>query len=154
MAIHTILWGLAMACAAMLVYAPFTPRTTWVTTSRPAYGPRIIEGVGWQGVAAVVGIVVMISLVTALFARRRTSAVFGAALATVGFVIIAVGMTRHWIDLMNGVTSINPGTGWELHPAPRILLFAGIAAVGTVCALALTIHALRPAAMDTDVRVG
>lgn len=149
MTIRTILWGLAMACAAMLVYAPFTPRTTWIATSRPVYGPRITEGVGWQGVAAVVGLLIMIALVATLFARQRPSAVFGAALVTVGFVFISGGMFRHAIDLTNGVTSINPGAGWELHPAPRILLFAGIAAAGAICGAALALQALLPAARGT-----
>lgn len=153
MRIRTILWGLSMGCAAMLVSAPFTPRTTWVATYRGAGGATITEGVGWHGVAAVVGIVAMIALLAPLVARRR-AALVGSALATVGFVIIAVGMARHAIDLTNGVTSINPGAGWEYHPAPIVLLFARIAAVGAVCSAALTSHVLQhPGRETTIVRV-
>jgi hypothetical protein len=48
-------------------------------------------------------------------------------------------MGRHWIDLMNGVTSVDPGEGWVLHPAPVVLPFALIAAAGAGFAAALTI---------------
>ena len=66
-------------------------------------------------------------------------------MATIAFVVTAVGMGRHWIDLMNGVTSVYPGAGWVLHPAPLMPGFAIVAAAGAGIAFVLTIHWLRPA---------
>lgn len=51
-------------------------------------------------------------------------------MATIAFVVIAVGMGSHWIDLMNDVTSVDPGAGWVLYPAPVVLPFALLAATG------------------------
>lgn len=149
-----ILWWLTMGWAALLVVAPFTPRTTWLPRNRAAGLSLITEGVGWQAIAALVGIAVMGVLVAGVFARRRASAVAEAALATFGFVVVAAGMTRHWIDLTNGVTSVDPGSNFELHPAPFIPLFAGLAVGGAVCAFVLTILWLRAAAMGTDFATG
>lgn len=148
-----VLWRFTVVCAALLIVAPFTPRTTWQATSRGAGGSLIIEGVGWQAIAALIGVGALVVLVAGFSAGRRESAVAGAAIATFGFVVIAVGMTRHWIDLMNGVTSVNPGAGWgsypvpgwELHPAPFIPVFAALAAAGAVLACALTIYSLGSA---------
>lgn len=150
----SVLWWLTMACAALLIIAPFTPRTTWLASSRAAGLSSITEGVGWQAIAAIVGIAAIGALVAGVSARQRESAVTGAALATLGFVVIAVGMTRHWIDLKNGVTSVNAGPNFDLHPAPFIPVFAGLAAAGAVCAFALTIHSLKSSAMSVDVVAG
>jgi hypothetical protein len=65
--------------------------------------------------------------------------VVGAAVGTIALVVIAVGMRRPWIDLMNGVTSVDLGARWVLHPAPVVLPFALIAAAGAGVAAALTI---------------
>ncbi len=148
-----VLWWLTMGCATLLVVAPFTPRTTWLPTSRTGLS-LITEGVGWQAIAALVGIAAIGVLVAGVSARRRNSAVTGTALATFGFAVIAVGMTRHWIDLTNGVTSVSPGANWELHPAPFIPVFACLAAVGAVCAFTLTIRWLRPVATGVDFAAG
>jgi hypothetical protein len=149
-----VLWWMTIGCAALLVLAPFTPRTTWLPTSRGAGLSLITEGVGWQAIAAMIGIAKIGVLVAGVSARRRESAGTGAAIATFGFVVIAVGMTRHWIDLTNGVTSVNAGPNFELHPAPFVPVFAGVAAVGAVCAFALTILWLRPAARGTAFAAG
>ena len=148
-----VLWWLTMGCAALLMVAPFTPRTTWLPTSRTGLS-LITEGVGWQAIAAIVGIAAAVALVAGVSARRRSTAVAGSALAMFGFIVIAVGMARHWIDLTNGVTSVNPGSSWEFHPAPFIPVLAGLAAVGAVCALTLTIRWLRPAATGADFAAG
>jgi hypothetical protein len=148
-----VLWRLTMTCAALLVVAPFTPRTTWQATSRGAGGSLIIEGVGWQAIAALIGVGALVVLVAGFSAQRRESAVAGAVIATFGFVVLAVGMTWHWIDLMNGVTSVNPAAGWgsfpvpgwDLRPAPFIPVFAALAAAGAVLACALAVVSLRSA---------
>jgi hypothetical protein len=138
-----VLWWLATGCAVVLLLAPFTPRTTWLPAN--ADGRQITEGVGWQAIAALLGIVALVALIVSLRARQRVlAAAAGAAVATTAFVITAVGMGRHWIDLMNGVTSVYPGQGWILYPAPLVPGFAIVAAAGTVIAFALTIHWLRP----------
>jgi hypothetical protein len=63
----------------------------------------------------------------------------GAAVATAAF-FVAVSMYCHWIDLINGVTSVNPGEAWVLHPAPVVLPCALIAAAGAGFAGALAIR--------------
>ena len=142
-----VLWWLATGCAALLLFAPFTQRTTWLPTRRNVGGGQITEGVGWQAIAALLGIAALVALIVSLRARQRGPiAAGGAAVATIAFVVTAVGMGRHWIDLMNGVTSVYPGQGWALHPAPLVPGFALVAAAGTVIAFALTIHWLRPTA--------
>ena len=135
-----VLWWLATSCAVVLLVAPSTPRTTWLPSSRSSGGGQITEGVGWHAIAALFGAVAFVALVVSLRARQSgPAAVLGAAVATIGFVVTAVGMGRHWIDLMNGVTSVDPGAGWVLHPAPVVLPFALIAAAGAGFAAALTI---------------
>ena len=146
-----VLWWLTIGCAALLVIAPFTPRTTWLAKNRAAGLSSITEGVGWQAIAALIGIAVTGVLIAGVSARQRESAVTAAALATFGFVVTAVGMTRHWIDLMNGVTSVSAGPNFELHPAPFIPVFAGLAAVGAVCAFTLTILSLRSVTAGPDL---
>lgn len=142
-----LLWWLAAICASMLLFAPLTPRTTWLPTARSAGGSQITEGVGWLAIAALLGTAALGALVLGLRARRRASAAAaGPAVATVAFVVAAVGMGRHWLDLMNGVTSvrIQPGEPWALHPAPFVPHIAAVAAVGAALALTLTVQWLRP----------
>lgn len=142
-----VLWWLATGCAVVLLFAPFTPRTRWLPARGNTSAGQITEGVGWQAIAALLGIAALVALTAALRARQRgPAAVGGAAVATIAFVVTAVGMGRHWIDLTNGITSVYPGQGWALHPAPLVPGFALVAAAGTVIAVALTIHWLRPAA--------
>ncbi|MGH2617826.1 MAG: hypothetical protein ACRDJC_21565, partial [Thermomicrobiales bacterium] len=141
------LWWLAIGCAVLLLIAPFTPRTTWLPTARSAGGSQITEGVGWLAIAALLGIAALVALVLDLRARRGVpAAAAGAAAATVAFAVTAVGMGRHWLDLMNGITSVrmHPGEPWALHPAPLAPHFAVVAAVGAALALALTIRRLQP----------
>lgn len=143
-----ILWWLAAGCAVLLLLAPFTPRTTWLPTARSAGASRVTEGVGWLAIAALLGATALMALILALQTRRRDPApAAGAGVAAVAFVVTAVGMGRHWIDLKHGVTSVRmqPGEPWALHPAPFVPHFAIVAAVGAVLALALSIRWLRPA---------
>jgi len=136
-----VLWWLATSCAVLLLYAPFTPRTMWLPTGRSSGGGEITEGVGWHAITALLGAAALIALVLSLRARQRGSAaVVGAAVATIAFVVTAVGMWRHWIDLMNGVTSVDPGAGWVLHPAPVVLPFALFAAAGVGFAVLLAMQ--------------
>ena len=144
-----ILCWLATGCAVVLLFAPFTPRTTWLPTRPDAGGGQVTEGVGWQAIAALLGIAALVDLIVSLRARERgPAAAGGAAVATIAFVVTAGGMGRHWIDLMNGVTSVHPqpGEAWALHPAPLVPGFAIVAVAGAGIAFALTIQWLRPAA--------
>jgi hypothetical protein len=111
-----------------------------VPSSRRSGAGQITEGVGRHAIAALFGAVAFVALVVSLRARQSgPAAVVGAAVGTIAFVVIAVGMRCHWIELMNGVTSVDPGAGWVLHPAPVVLPFALIAAAGAGFAAALTI---------------
>ncbi len=136
-----LLWWLATCCAVLLLFAPFTPRTRWLPARRYVSGGQITEGVGWHAIAALLGIAALVALVVSLRARQRgPAAVVGPAVATIAFVVIAVGMGRHWMDLNNGVTSVDPGAGWVLHPAPVVLPFALIAAAAAGFAVALAMR--------------
>src|SRR5215218_5976374 len=98
-----VLWWLATSCAVLLLYAPFTPRTIWLPTGRDSDGGgQITEGVGWHAIAVLFGIAALVALVVSFWAPQRSPTRWvGAAVATAAFVVIAVGMGRHWIDLMN-----------------------------------------------------
>ena len=136
-----VLCWLVTGCAFLLLFAPFTPRTIWLPTGRSSGGGQITEGVGWHAIAALLGAAALVALVVSRRARQRGPARWvGVAAATIGFVVIAVGMWRHWIDLMNGVTSVDPGAGWVLHPAPVVLPFALIAGAGAGFSVILTIR--------------
>jgi hypothetical protein len=142
------LWWVAVGCAMLLLLAPFTPRTTWLPSDRSAGASKVTEGVGWLAVAAMLGAVALAALVLALRPRPRVpAAAAGACVATIAFVVTAVGMGRHWIDLRHGVTSVRfqPGEPWTLHPAPFVPHFAGVAAAGAFVALALAMRWQRPA---------
>jgi hypothetical protein len=134
-------WWLSTACAFLLLFAPFTPRTIWLPTGRSSGGGQITEGVGWHAIAALFGVAALVVLVLSLRDRQRgPSQWVGVAVATIAFIVVAIGMWRHWTDLMNGVTSVDPGAAWVLHPAPVVLPFALVAAVGAGFAGALTIR--------------
>ena len=142
-----VLWWLAVGCAVLLLLAPFTPRTTWLPTARSAGASRGTEGVGWLAIAALLGTLVLVALVVAIRARQRIpAATAGAGVAAVTFVVTAVGLGRHWIDLRHGVTSVRmqPGEQWALHPAPFVPHFSVVAAAGAVVALALLVRWVRP----------
>lgn len=135
-----VLWWLAAGCAFLLLSAPFTPRTMWLPARGNTSAGRITEGVGWHAIAVLLGIAALVALVVSLRARERgPAAMVGPAVATIAFVVTAVGMGRHWIDLNNGVTSVDPGAGWVLRPAPVVLPFALIAVAGAGLSVVLTI---------------
>lgn len=142
-------WKLAIWCAVLLVFAWVSPPTTWVAPAgNPANAARMTEGFGWLWVATALGFVALVSLIVGRTMRRRVlAAELSLAAAVFAFGITAIGLARHWVDLMNGRTSIQSGPGWELQPAPFVPIFALIAAFGLGCALVLTISWLRP---DTD----
>lgn len=139
-----MLWWLATGCAILLLFAPLTPRTTWLPTGRNTGGlSQITEGVGWLAIAALLGGVALVGLGLGRRAHRRVSGASTAAgAATIAFLVTAVGLGRHWIDLMSGVSSVrmHPGEPWVLHPAPLVPGFAIVAAAGAGLALALTIR--------------
>ena len=142
-----MLWWLAMACASTLLVAPATPHTSW--SLLPEAPPRDLaraasgEGFGWLHVAALAGLIVLITLIVAR--RKREDMPKGsvlAAMAAITFGFAAVGLRRYVLDLMQGFG--RPGRNWVLHPAAMIPFFAGVAAIGTACTLVLTITWLRP----------
>jgi hypothetical protein len=105
-----LLWWLAASCAVLLLFAPFTPRTIWLPTGRSPGGGQITEGVGWQAISALFEGVALVALVLSFRARQRGPARrVGAAVATIAFVIIAVGMWRHWIDLIALIAGVGAG---------------------------------------------
>lgn len=143
-----LLWWLAAACASLLLIAPLTPRSMWLPTGRNTGGlSRITEGVGWLAITALLGGVALVALILSFRTQRPAPvAASGAAVATVAFVVTAVGMGRHWFDLTHGTTSvlIHPGEPWTLHPAPFVPHFAVVATVGALLTLALTFRRIWP----------
>jgi hypothetical protein len=151
---ENVLWWLAIACASALLIAPATPHTSWSllpeAPPRDLAGAASIEGFGWLHVAALAGLVVLLTLTVARRKREDTpkGAVF-AAMATIAFGFVAVGLTRSAFDLSHSYG--RPGREWILHPAPLPPIFAAIAAVGMACSLVLSITWLRPPiAMGND----
>jgi hypothetical protein len=142
---HTT-WQLAIWSAVFLLFASVSPPTTWVApTGNPANAARMTEGFGWLWIATALGCVALVSLIVGRTMRRHVLvAALSLTVAIVAFGITAIGLARHWVDLLNGRTSIPSGPGWELQPAPFVPLFALIAAFGLGCALVLTISWLQP----------
>lgn len=134
------LWRIAMACAVLLLFAPATPRTSWIY----AGGGGMTHSAGWDWVAPLSGIVAIGALaLTGRSCPRGAASVLGNVVAVFAFGVSAAASAGHWYSLATGSLDLE----WEstTYPAPLVLPFAVIAAVGAVCALALLGTRLRPA---------
>ena len=138
-----ITWQTAIWSAGLLLFAWASPPTTWVASS--GNGGMMTEGFGLLGAATLLGLVALAALIVGWAARRHVSAAACClVIAVAAFAISAIGLARHGSDLMNGRASIQPGAGWELHPAPFVLVFALIAVLGLGATLTLMVRVLRP----------
>jgi hypothetical protein len=146
MSVEHTTWQLAIWSAVLLLFAWVSPPTSWVAPiGNPANAARMTEGFGWLWVATALGCVALVRLIVGRTMRRRAlAAELSLAAAVFAFGITAIGLARHWVDLMNGRTTLQSGPGWELQPAPFVPIFASIAAFGLGCALMLTISWLQP----------
>ena len=132
-----ILWRLAMACAILLLFAPTTPRTSWVYP-----GGMATHSASWDLVAPLSGIVAIGALIFSMRSRPRMfPAVFGLALAALAFGVSAAASAGHWRSLVTG--ELDVGGMYAIYPAPLVLPFAIIAAVGFLSLLALHAKQLR-----------
>lgn len=128
---------IAMASAILLLLAPMTPRTSW----SHEYG-GMTHSAGWDWVAPLSGMAAIVALALGGRSRLRPlrSAV-GAGIAALALAISAAASAGHWNDLRTGALDLD----WEstTYPAPMVLPFAIIAAIGTLCSLALLGKQLR-----------
>jgi len=130
MMVERVLWRIAVGCAALLLCAPLTPRTSWTGEG----GAGNTHSAGWDWIALLLGIVALVSLILGRRQRLRLAAVFGAMVASVSFAVAGAAALGHWLDLMSG--SLNDAR-WVIHPAPAVGYFAAIAIVGMVATLVL-----------------
>jgi putative copper export protein len=135
--VERVLWRLAIGCAALLLFAPMTPRTSWTYLPQSESGPGggMTHSAGWDWIAPLLGIVALVSLIVGR--RRRpdvAGAVFSATIASISFAGAAAAALGHWLDLMSG--SLREAR-WVIYPAPAVGYFAAIAIVGMVAALVL-----------------
>ena len=133
-----VLWRIAVGCAALLLCAPMTPRTSWTylpATEVGAAGGGMTHSAGWDWIALLLGIVALVSLIVGRRLRPGIAgAVFSAMIASISLAGAAAAALGHWLDLMSG--SLNYAR-WVIHPAPAVAYFAAIATVGMVAALVL-----------------
>lgn len=134
---------LAVACAFVLLFAPFTGRTTWVSADPRETGGTggIRHSAGWDYVAPMCGLIAIAGVVAGWFARPRVVIpLAGAIAAAIAFTVIAVAAAGHWLD---GITGRLDLRGFTTHPAPGAPFFAVVAILGAGYAIALAIGWLR-----------
>ncbi len=140
-----VLWSFAIACGVLLLFAPFTPRTTWFYDGpRPSDNPSTIrDSAGWDMVAPISGVVAIFSLVVGVLSRRRiVIPSFSAAAATIAFAVTALAAGHYWLELARGAGAM---AGFVMQRAPGPPYFAIIATIATGFALVLTVSWLEPA---------
>jgi hypothetical protein len=135
--VERVLWPIAVGCAALLLCAPLTPRTSWtyLPEREVGAGGGMTHSAGWEEIVLLLGIVAVVSLIVGR--RRRpgvASAVFGASVASISLGVAAAAALGHWLDLMSGSLEVSR---WVIHPAPAVAHFVAIAIVGMVAALVL-----------------
>jgi len=143
-----VLWSFTIACAILLLLAPFTPRTTWIYDGpRPSDNPSSIrDSAGWDMAAPLSGVVAIAGLVVGVLSRRRiVIPSFCAATATIAFAVTALAAGQYWLELSRGAGTM---AQFVMEPAPGPPYFAIIATVATGFALVLTVSWLEPAEDD------
>ncbi len=144
MRMEKVLWVFALACAALLFFAPFSPRTTWISENPRQTGGTgtIRHSAGWDWVAPSCGVVAVVALVGGAAARPRVAApVFAAAIATASLAGAAAAAWGHWRDATSGTLDLD---GFTTYPPPAAPAFALIAALGAGYALVLALGWLAP----------
>ena len=135
--VERVLWRIAVGCAALLLLAPMTPRTSWTYLPQSESGPGggMTHSAGWEEIALLLGIVALVSLIVGRWLRPGVAgAVFSAIVASISFAVAGAAALGHWLDLMSG--SLNEAR-WVIDPAPAVGYFAAIAIVGMVATLVL-----------------
>jgi len=148
MMVERVLWRIAVGCAALLLLAPATPRTSWVSLPESEFGPGggMTHSAGWDWIALLLGIVAIVSLIAGRRLRTGVAgAVLSAVVAAICFAVAAAAALGHWLDLMSG--SLDEAR-WVIYPAPAVAYFAAIAAVGMVAALVRLGSWLHPGAAE------
>ena len=146
--IERVLWRIAVGCAALLLCAPMTPRTSWTYLPQSESGPGggTTHSAGWDWIAPLLGIVAVISLIVGRRQRPGVAgAVFSATIASIGLAVAGAAALGHWLDLRSEWLSIARSV---IHPAPAVAYFAAIAIVGLVAALVLLGSWLHPSGDD------
>ncbi len=148
--VERVLWRIAVGCAALLLCAPMTPRTSWTFLAQSESGPGggMTHSAGWDWIAPLLGIVALVSLIVG---RRRRLGVVASVLSTmvasISLAVAGVAALGHWLDLRSGSLSV---AGSVIHPAPALAYSAAIAIVGMVAALVLLCSWLQQANAETQ----
>ena len=126
---------IGFACAALLLLAPLSPRTTWVAADERAGSGGMRHSAGWDYVAPACALVAGACLVAGWFARPRVApAMVAAVAAAIAFALAGGAAFGHWRDAVGGALDI---PGYTTHPPFDAPFFALVGLVGAVAALAL-----------------
>jgi hypothetical protein len=135
---ETLLWRIAVACSALLLFTPMTGRTSWSYvggSEMRAEGGTIIHFAGWDWIVPLAGVIAVVSL---LIGRRLRPGIKRpvqcSAIASLGLSVATAAALGHWHDLIPGSLAMGR---WVISPAPAVGYFAGISAVGLVASLVL-----------------
>jgi hypothetical protein len=135
--VERVLWRIAVGCAALLLFAPMTPRTSWTYLPQSESGPGggMTHSAGWDWIAPLSGTVAVVSLIVGRRQRLGVVAsVFSTMVASISLAVAAAAALGHWLDLRSGSLTVARSV---IHPAPAVAYFAAIAIVGMVAALVL-----------------
>ena len=125
------LWGLAVACAALLLLAPATPRTRWVHPQ----GWESSDFAGWAWMAFLAGLVAMAALALGRWLRPDVRLPAGsAAIAALAFTATAAVSTSTWLSFRRGAFPLSTR---QPYPAPAVPFFVVIALIGLLATLLL-----------------
>jgi hypothetical protein len=90
--VERVLWRIVLGNAALLLFAPMTPRTSWSGEG----GAGMIHSAGWDWIAPLLGIVAVGSLIVGRRRRQGVAgAVFGASVASISLAVMAAAALGH-----------------------------------------------------------
>lgn len=149
---ETILRRVAITCAILMLFGVMGDRTTWIRLNR--HGQTITDGAGYNLFASLAGIVVLISLATALNTRPRPGIPLMSLLVTFaafGFSAFYSG-AGVWARLQGEVWAYGVdafakdlGPKWAVYPANGPYVFTSIAILGALVTIGLGTTWLRDA---------
>jgi hypothetical protein len=143
MGAQVVVLTFAIGCAVVLLFAPVSQRTIWVSGAPPNWsGPGMRHSAGWDWVAPLCALVALGGLLGGWAMRPRVVlAALGAAVATVAFGIAAGAVGFHYRDAITGVLD---EPRFVTIPPAAAPFFAVIATLGAGYALALAVGWLAP----------
>ena len=146
--VDKLVWLVALCCAVLLLFAPLSPRDTWVNVGADVRGEAasVSTGRAWAFVVGLAGIVAICSLAIGALTRQKLFLpLLCSAVTAVAFGMAALSCWYEFSDRRKWSASLPDymlsATGWADT-------FVVIAFVGIVGSIGLTIRWLKPAHDD------